>query len=269
MGGSSKSGKAGYIGQKGIGYKSVFAVSDEPEIHSNGFHIRFDRRQLLGMITPIWIEDSEEWYSDDDDGGTVMRLNLKDNIPYPRLRSKLKPSCDHRLLLFLRKIELMEYSETKNRRSETKTNRKTRLAQNWIRLETWSVRKGTDASMQDDAPPITELEAPQLWFVKTDVFHPTYKRAPGGNSELAQTDADKATLTEVAVAFKFLQVEEPDGTATLRLDLGHRMPLYAFLPTEMNIFRFIVQADFTLVAARDKFYKVSAPCVLYRGREQR
>ncbi|KAF3854058.1 hypothetical protein F7725_014746 [Dissostichus mawsoni] len=34
--------KYGYIGQKGIGFKSVFKVTDCPEIHSNGFHLRFD-----------------------------------------------------------------------------------------------------------------------------------------------------------------------------------------------------------------------------------
>lgn len=44
VGKSSKSEeKTGYIGEKGIGFKSVFTVSDAPEIHSNGFHFRFDR----------------------------------------------------------------------------------------------------------------------------------------------------------------------------------------------------------------------------------
>lgn len=259
----------------------MFAVSDEPEIHSNGFHIKFDRKQLLGMITPIWIEDTAEWYGGGGGGEeceTVMRIKLRDNIPYPRLRSKLKPSCDHRLLLFLRKIECMEYSETKSRGStETKRNRKTRLSQNWIRLETTSVSSGKDTGSGAVAVAGTDAgqdagggtsstatgEAPQLWFIKTDTFHPTYKRAPGGNSELAQSDADKAILTEVAIAFKFQQIKGPDGATVLQLDLDQRMPLYAFLPTEMNIFRFIVQADFTLVAARDKFYKVTLLRVLY------
>nr|GEW16904.1 histidine kinase-, DNA gyrase B-, and HSP90-like ATPase family protein [Tanacetum cinerariifolium] len=33
---------AGYIGKKGIGFKSVFRVTDAPEIHSNRFLIKFD-----------------------------------------------------------------------------------------------------------------------------------------------------------------------------------------------------------------------------------
>lgn len=60
VGASSKSKqKSGYIGEKGIGFKSVFTVSDAPEIHSNGFHFKFDRTvegNLLGYVVPHWCE---------------------------------------------------------------------------------------------------------------------------------------------------------------------------------------------------------------------
>ena len=50
----------GYIGQKGIGFKSVFRVTDSPEIHSNGYHIKFDATSdAIGYILPIWIEQNE------------------------------------------------------------------------------------------------------------------------------------------------------------------------------------------------------------------
>jgi len=49
--------RSGYIGQKGIGFKSVFRVTDTPEIHSNGFHIMFDARSdHIGYILPQWVE---------------------------------------------------------------------------------------------------------------------------------------------------------------------------------------------------------------------
>ena len=49
------------VGQKGIGFKSVFRVSDCPEIHSNGFHIRFDAKSgSIGYILPQWIEQGCE-----------------------------------------------------------------------------------------------------------------------------------------------------------------------------------------------------------------
>lgn len=48
-------------GQKGIGFKSVFLVSDSPEIHSNGFHFKFDKNSSeMGYILPHWIEEVDE-----------------------------------------------------------------------------------------------------------------------------------------------------------------------------------------------------------------
>uniref|UniRef100_A0A8C8GLA8 HTH OST-type domain-containing protein n=1 Tax=Oncorhynchus tshawytscha TaxID=74940 RepID=A0A8C8GLA8_ONCTS len=50
--------KYGYIGQKGIGFKSVFKVTDCPEIHSNGFHLCFDKTSgPMGYILPHWVDD--------------------------------------------------------------------------------------------------------------------------------------------------------------------------------------------------------------------
>ena len=52
--------RSGYIGQKGIGFKSVFRVTDTPEIHSNGFHIMFDASSdHVGYILPQWVEESQ------------------------------------------------------------------------------------------------------------------------------------------------------------------------------------------------------------------
>ena len=43
VGASTKgTGGSGFIGQKGIGFKSVFRVTDYPEVHSNGFHFKLD-----------------------------------------------------------------------------------------------------------------------------------------------------------------------------------------------------------------------------------
>lgn len=59
VGDSSKAKKTGYIGEKGIGFKSVFTVSNAPEIHSNGFHFRFNRTDesnLLGYMVPEWCD---------------------------------------------------------------------------------------------------------------------------------------------------------------------------------------------------------------------
>eukprot|EP00775_Hariotina_reticulata_P013386 gene13386-13513_t len=59
IGKSKKKGRAGYTGQKGIGFKSVFRVTQCPQIHTNGFHFAFDLRQHgnLGYVLPTWLGD--------------------------------------------------------------------------------------------------------------------------------------------------------------------------------------------------------------------
>lgn len=49
-----------FLGQKGIGFKSVFRITDLPEIHSNGYHIRFDANSKpLGYILPQWVNKDD------------------------------------------------------------------------------------------------------------------------------------------------------------------------------------------------------------------
>lgn len=49
----------GYIGEKGIGFKSVFRVTDQPHVFSNGYRFRFQRPLRLddlGYIVPHWVD---------------------------------------------------------------------------------------------------------------------------------------------------------------------------------------------------------------------
>ena len=68
-------------GQKGIGFKSVFRVSDCPEVHSNGYHIRFDAKSgPIGYILPEWIGDKcpEEQTGEDVEDG-IGDMENEDN----------------------------------------------------------------------------------------------------------------------------------------------------------------------------------------------
>lgn len=50
--------REGYIGEKGIGFKSVFMISSEPQIFSNGYSFKFKEispEEQLGFIVPYWI----------------------------------------------------------------------------------------------------------------------------------------------------------------------------------------------------------------------
>jgi len=98
VGQSTKTKRAGFIGEKGIGFKSVFKVTDHPEIHSNGFHFRFDHadpRRALGYVVPHWCGDAGY-----PQGRTTIVLPAKEGSQFTD--EKLVELTDE-LLLFLQK----------------------------------------------------------------------------------------------------------------------------------------------------------------------
>ncbi|MDP2916921.1 MAG: hypothetical protein Q8O16_03195 [Dehalococcoidia bacterium] len=63
---STKKPEEGTLGYLGIGFKSVFKVSDCPEVHSGGFYFKFDKGAYKDpttepwQIMPIWIDQPSE-----------------------------------------------------------------------------------------------------------------------------------------------------------------------------------------------------------------
>ncbi|WP_374354292.1 sacsin N-terminal ATP-binding-like domain-containing protein [Thermomonas sp.] len=101
---SSKKNKKGYIGEKGIGFKSIFKVTDTPEIHSNGFHFLFNRtdpKDLLGYVVPHWHEPDFEL----DERATTLVVPAK---PGSAFTSKTLSGVSDTLLLFLGKLRQLE-----------------------------------------------------------------------------------------------------------------------------------------------------------------
>lgn len=97
---TKKLNKEGLIGEKGIGFKSVFAVTSKPEIHSNGFHFYFDMSgdDPLGCVVPSWIDSPQSSIRKE---GTTIILPAKTGKEFTdRTLEPLKPE----LLLFLRKL---------------------------------------------------------------------------------------------------------------------------------------------------------------------
>lgn len=73
IGESSKSGSQGYIGEKGIGFKSVFMVASKVYIESREFSFYFEHHPGdigMGMIAPQWQEPEE------DVGEKITRITL-------------------------------------------------------------------------------------------------------------------------------------------------------------------------------------------------
>ena len=63
----------GIAGQKGIGFKSIFRVTDCPEVHSNGFHICFDAREdKMGYILPTWHDNYTDYFNYSPHNGNLL-----------------------------------------------------------------------------------------------------------------------------------------------------------------------------------------------------
>lgn len=141
VGESSKSGsQKGYVGEKGIGFKSVFKAAWKVHIKSGYFSFLFEHRKGdsgLGMITPVW----EDPKTDEPHPGTRMELELGDGYnpisssQYQNILDQFN-SLKESILLFMRNIEEIRISIFDNEETLEKSNTfsRKRIDENLIRL---------------------------------------------------------------------------------------------------------------------------------------
>jgi len=87
VGKSSKQGAQGYIGEKGIGFKSTFMAAWKVQIQSGPFSFYFQHREGdsgRGMVTPIWFEPE----TDLSRQMTRITLYLRDNENPENMQSR-------------------------------------------------------------------------------------------------------------------------------------------------------------------------------------
>jgi hypothetical protein len=104
-GDSTKKTSQGYIGEKGIGFKSVFKVASKVHIQSGPFSFYFKHEKGdsgLGMVTPI----NEEGESLPKEVTTRITLHLQDPSKSEQHIRELRDLPDT-LLLFLTKIKVL------------------------------------------------------------------------------------------------------------------------------------------------------------------
>jgi hypothetical protein len=110
-GNSWKRGRRGYVGDKGIGFKSVFKVASRVDIQSNAFSFFFrynggeTGEDRLGIVTPI-VGDYP--IPRNERPLTRMTLTLNGNTSYPDLVSDFV-AIPETLLLFLTKIKEIRF----------------------------------------------------------------------------------------------------------------------------------------------------------------
>ena len=115
VGKSKKIKNQGYIGEKGIGFKSVFRVTSIPHIFSNGYSFCLpenDKETGLGYIVPQWIDFPPKGI---DLSQTTIILPLdKKEFNYKSIE-KLLHEIEPETILFLTKLkELTIFTDTGN-----------------------------------------------------------------------------------------------------------------------------------------------------------
>ena len=102
---STKTKKHDYIGEKGIGFKSVFRVTDNPHIFSGGYSFclpEFDEEVGLGYVVPRWVNSPPEGL---DPSVTHIILPLtKQDFGYDKIEEMLQ-DIEPDTILFLLKLQ--------------------------------------------------------------------------------------------------------------------------------------------------------------------
>jgi len=105
----SKKSPEEYIGYLGVGFKSVFLVSDMTKIYSGNYSFKFDKnlyenpKKVPWQIIPHLIEDNIEQI---DEFTTTFIFNINNDNMMEKLRKEIEPEhINERLLLFLRNIK--------------------------------------------------------------------------------------------------------------------------------------------------------------------
>lgn len=221
IGHSTKAGidKArGYIGEKGIGFKSVFKVADVVWVASRQYSFKFDRAEPLGEIAPIWepfpLERIPNW--------TSFALKLSDKFDVNELISELQ-SFDPRMLMFLRRLRQIEIHISRKGHPE------------------WHTKLARDLVQESDTYFATlnqDSHSLRYVVIKKTVDSPPMEISRPG-----------ITSTEIVLAFPI----DDNGACKAR-----PQEVYAFLPIRNYGFRFLMQADFLLTASREDIERSSA-----------
>lgn len=229
VGNSTKKPSAGYIGEKGIGFKSVFKIAQKVHIQSGPFsfafsHTREDDDDGLGMITPYY-ENAEELPMG---VRTRMALTLLDSTKFEELASEFRAVPDT-FLMFLSRLQRLSielyhadntHTVTQYSKRETKENG----------LYTTFLAKTTRESMEES------ISEQKYYTMKSDLHNLPFDEA---RKDKEGNSIDQAT---VILAFPVDEHDEP---------VLKQQYTYAFLPLRRVGFKFLVQADFVTQANRE------------------
>ncbi|MBI4446879.1 MAG: DUF3883 domain-containing protein [Acidobacteria bacterium] len=225
---SSKKPEKGTLGYLGIGFKSIFKVSDSPEVYSNGYQFKFDRNywpESSGtpwQAMPIWIDEPSEAV---EPGGTTFIIPFTKQTSASAVLEEVK-ELGTELYLFLRWLKKIQITDE-------------------LSGKTWSLENLGESS---DNIVTLRRDGQQQRF---RFFRRTLTTVPDSvkSDRLTQEYRRNVTQREIAIAFAL------DGEGDLAPSEAGAMygGVYSFLPLgeARSGAKFPIQADFLVQPGRD------------------
>lgn len=231
--GSAKRPELGTLGYLGIGFKSVFKITDCPEIYSGGFQFKFDRfdelwrdnpRDFPWQIIPGCIKQPPE---EIDRNLTTFILPFKDEDAYSRVADELK-RLNVQLHLFLRWLRRVTIEDEVSH-------------QTWT-FENSGERDGIVVLRRDETEQAFRVFRKQL-KVPDEVLM---------DSTTEEFERDKVERREVIIAFS---LDKERNLVPMEAGATYG-GIYSFLPLgeERTGAKFLIQADFLAVPGREALH---------------
>ncbi|RSL61952.1 hypothetical protein CEP54_005994 [Fusarium duplospermum] len=249
IGKSSKSATKGYIGEKGIGFKSVFMAAWKVHIQSGPYSFYFKHCPSdggMGMITPIWQESTDELPRH----MTRMTLHLHTEGD-PQAISAQRDSLRQQLctlngnfLLFMNKLAEIRIIIDEDG-SQTSTI--------FSKSQADDCRIKILKTVTEDDSDETESSSTLFHITKHQV-HNLSKNENRTYSEEENRRKEYSTA-EVILAFPLTPEYEP---------VIESQEIFAFLPVQAAGFPFLIQSDFMTNASRQHIVTTAARNVSLR-----
>jgi hypothetical protein len=215
IGKSSKTGSQSYIGEKGIGFKSVFMAAWRAHIQSGDFSFDFVHRKGdsgMGMITPIWQEMRDPALPFEVTRITLYLHDQSDPAERDRDRQIINQQfheLQDTLLLFLRKLRKIEVSFYDEEGHQTKSTQYT-----LSRIE------NSDTAVIERTCTNTAQNRKRIYHI---VKHPARGLARSENRDLSEAEEASRSFTtsEIILAFPVTENSVP---------IIEPQEVFAFLP---------------------------------------
>ncbi len=226
---SSKKPERGTLGYLGIGFKSIFKVTDRPEMYSNGFQFKFDRNyrdwndpsNTPWHVIPIWVYKPSEII---DAERTTFIILYREEAYYSSLLEEVE-KLRTEVYLFLRWLKKIEVI-------------------NEVSGQTWTLE---NVGNSEDG--ITTLkhdgQEQRFKFFRHTIEVPDWVK----KDRLTQEYRANVTKREIAIAFA---LDGEDNLAPLEAGTMYG-GVYSFLPLgeAKSGAKFPIQADFLIQPGRD------------------